>query len=208
MRFKNKAVVVTGGSSGIGLEASKLLCEEGAKVYNLDIHNSNDNRSHFIRCDVSSYIEVQNAVKEVMNIENSINMLLANAGIHKFANIEETSIEEYQRVMSVNCAGVFYTLKEVLPKMKKQKSGSVLIMGSDQSIIGKGSSSVYGMSKGAIAQLTKSTAVDYADYNIQINCICPGTCDTPLLHKAVDELKSKKTLVIRIYSIYLKALNQ
>lgn len=67
-------------------------------------------------------------------------------------------------------------------------------MGSDQSFIGKGSSAVYGMSKGAIGQLTKSTAIDYADHNIHINCICPGTCNTPLVDKAVNELKAKASL--------------
>ena len=63
-------------------------------------------------------------------------------------------------------------------------------MGSDQSFIGKGKSSVYGLSKGAIAQLTKSTAIDYAEFNIKINCICPGTINTPLLDKAVEKFKS------------------
>ncbi len=63
-------------------------------------------------------------------------------------------------------------------------------MGSDQSFVGKGKSSVYGMTKGAIAQLTKSTAIDYADYNIKVNCICPGTIDTPLLDKAINRFQS------------------
>ena len=64
-------------------------------------------------------------------------------------------------------------------------------MGSDQSFIGKGSSSVYGLTKGALAQLTKSTAIDYAPFNIRVNCICPGTIDTPLLHKSVAHFSSK-----------------
>lgn len=74
--------------------------------------------------------------------------------------------------------------------MKEQQKGNILLMGSDQSFVGKSKSSVYGMTKGAIGQLTKSTAIDYAPFNIKVNCICPGTVDTPLLNKAVSKFQS------------------
>lgn len=113
-------------------------------------------------------------------------MLFVNAGIHLFANIEQTTDEQFDNVLTTNIGGTFFTLKAVLPIMKKQQYGSVVLMGSDQTFSGKASSSVYGLTKGAIGQLTKSTAIDYAPYNIRVNCFCPGTTDTPLLHKAVD----------------------
>ncbi len=75
--------------------------------------------------------------------------------------------------------------------MKQQQRGSIVLMGSDQSFVGKASSAVYGMTKGAIAQLTKSTAIDYAPFNIRVNCICPGTINTPLLHRAVEQFAAK-----------------
>ena len=86
--------------------------------------------------------------------------------------------------------GTFYLLKNVLPLMKAQQRGSIVLMGSDQSFIGKSKSAAYGLTKGAIAQLTKSTAIDYAPFNIRVNCICPGTINTPLLDKAVDRYHS------------------
>lgn len=119
-----------------------------------------------------------------------LDFLFANAGVHLFAGIEETSDEDFDRVTGINIAGVFYSLKYVLPIMRKQGKGSVVLMGSDQSRVGKGQSAVYGLTKGAIGQLTKSTAIDYAPYGIRVNCICPGTIDTPLLHKAVDRYAS------------------
>ena len=75
--------------------------------------------------------------------------------------------------------------------MKQQQKGTIVLMGSDQAFVGKASSAVYGMTKGAIAQLTKSTAIDYAAFNIRVNCICPGTIQTPLLDNAVLQFVHK-----------------
>lgn len=190
MKFLNKVAIVTGGSTGIGKETISKLNEEKAKVYNLDIEETNSSDSIFIKCDISDYEQVKNAVKKIYETEGKIDVLFANAGIHLFANIEETTLEEFEKVISVNIKGVYFILKEVIPIMKEQQKGNILLMGSDQSFVGKSKSSVYGMTKGAIGQLTKSTAIDYAPFNIKVNCICPGTVDTPLLNKAVSKFQS------------------
>lgn len=190
MEFENKIAVITGASSGIGKATRQLLMDKGAVVYNLDLFNEDSNDAFYINCDVSNYDSVKDAVKNIFTKHNRIDLLFANAGLHKVGNIEETSIDDFEKILSVNLKGVFYVLKEILPIMKANGKGNIVLMGSDQSIVGKGKSSVYGLTKGAIGQLTKSTAIDYADYNIRVNCICPGTIDTPLLVKAIEGFSS------------------
>jgi NAD(P)-dependent dehydrogenase (short-subunit alcohol dehydrogenase family) len=186
MDWKNKIVIITGGTTGIGKATRELLHNNGCIVYNLDINDHKDGHGIFIKCDVRDRKQIRNAVQQVFSTEKRIDMLFANAGVHLFANMEETSDEQLDDLVSLNILGTFCTVQAVVPIMKLQKKGSIVIMGSDQSFVGKGSSSVYGMTKGAVGQLAKSTAIDYAPYNVRVNCICPGTIDTPLLHKAVD----------------------
>ncbi len=190
MEFENKIAVITGASSGIGKATRQLLIDKGAVVYNLDLFKEDSNDEFYINCAVSDYNAVKEAIEIIFNKHNKIDLLFANAGLHKVGNIEETSIDDFEKILSVNLKGVFYVLKEILPVMRANGKGNIVLMGSDQSIVGKGKSSVYGLTKGAIGQLTKSTAIDYADYNIRVNCICPGTIDTPLLTKAIEGFSS------------------
>ena len=198
MEWKNKVAIITGASTGIGQATRKLLESKGTTVYNLDLENTD--AVNFIKCDVRVKEDIKNALAKVHEKEKRIDMLFANAGIHLFATMEETSDEEFENLLAINIRGTFYTVKYVLPYMKAQGKGSILLMGSDQSSVGKASSSVYGLTKGAIVQLAKSTAIDYAKFGIRVNCIGPGTINTPLLHKAVDHFsKLSGTDKVEIY---------
>lgn len=187
MRFTNKNIIITGGSSGIGADTAKRFARKGGKVFILDKNPPDEEYQNitYIHCDVSNFESVRDSVQRVLEVAKEIHILFANAGIHLFANIEETSIDEIDLVINVNLKGVLYALKTVLPIMKDQSYGSIVLMGSDQSLIGKEKSCVYGATKAAIAQIAKSTAIEYAKYNIRVNCVCPGTIDTPLMHAAV-----------------------
>lgn len=191
MQWKNTVTVITGASSGIGKETLELLRSEGSLVYNLDNKPAEQPDPYYINCDVSNRLNVEDSIKKIYDKEKRINFLFSNAGRHLFANIEDTSYEQLESLVSINLMGTFYLLKTVIPLMKLQQSGSIVLMGSDQSFVGKASSAVYGMTKGAVAQLAKSSAIDYAQYNIRVNCICPGTIQTPLLDNAVKQFVMK-----------------
>ena len=191
MEWKNKVAVITGASTGIGKATKELLRNKGAIVYNLDRNKPGEDGRHFIFCDVSKKENINTAIDTVFEKEKRIDMLFANAGVHLFATLEETTYEQLESIVAINILGIFYLLKKTMPIMRQQQKGSIVLMGSDQTFIGKASSSVYGMTKAAIGQLAKSTAIDYAPYNIRVNCICPGTINTPLLHRAVEQFVAK-----------------
>ena len=178
-----KVCVITGGSSGIGLSIVKLFIENNYRVYNLDLTPTPD--GEFCQCDISDVSQVENIINNIANTHN-IDVLVSNAGIHFSATIENTSEEELDRVFNINVKGAYAAVKAVLPNMKANKNGAIIIMASDQALIAKNNSFAYNLSKAALASIAKTTALDYAAYNIRANAVCPGTIETPLYHQAID----------------------
>lgn len=181
----SKTVIITGASSGIGLAAAEHFLREGVAVFGLDIVEPGNSGINYIHCDVASIEAINDAVSVVQSEVGVIDYAVSNAGVHFSATIEQTSEQDFDRLVDVNFKSSFFFLKAVLPIMKAQGHGKLVMVASDQAFIGKRSSAIYGATKAAIAQLTKSTALDYADHNIQVNAVCPGTVNTPLYQHAI-----------------------
>jgi NAD(P)-dependent dehydrogenase (short-subunit alcohol dehydrogenase family) len=179
-----KTCIVTGGSSGIGLSIVKLLLENNYHVFNLDITPSET--GIFKACDITNVDAVNQVINEISK-QYTIDVLVSNAGIHFSGTIENTSEAEFDRVFNINVKGAYAAVKAVLPSMKVNNAGSIIIMASDQALIAKHNSFAYNMSKAALASIAKTTALDYASYNIRSNAVCPGTIETPLYHQAINK---------------------
>ncbi|QGP49498.1 Cyclopentanol dehydrogenase [Piscirickettsia salmonis] len=184
MAMQDHVVVVTGGSMGIGLAVVKKFLQKKAIVYNLDLQSGESGR--YLSCDVSDSQQVSRAIHEVIRQEGRVDILVSNAGVHFSATIENSAEADYQRVMDINVKGTFFSVQAVIAQMRQQKSGNIVLLSSEQAFVGKPNSSLYGMSKAAIASLARTTALDYAKFNVRVNAVCAGTIETPLYHQAID----------------------
>lgn len=179
-----KVCIVTGGSSGIGLSVVKKFLSEGYQVFNLDIQPSDF--GVFCPCDITKVQDVIDIIDDLSK-SHTIDALVSNAGIHYSATIEDTSEDALDKVFSINVKGAYAAIRGVLPSMKHNKQGAIVLISSDQALIGKQNSFAYNLSKTSLASIAKTTALDYAQYNITANAVCPGTIETPLYHKAIDQ---------------------
>ena len=194
--FKEKVAVVTGGASGIGLATTKKLLSEGANVVILDLKideeiiNSLGENVLYLKCDVSNEENVKKCIEEIIKKFDHIDYLVANAGIGGSASKpHEVSMDEWNKVISVNQTGIFLLNKYVINEMLKNGKGAVVNTSSMYGLVGSTTSFAYSASKGAINQMTRSLALTYARENIRVNAIAPGYVDTPILSMVPDNIK-------------------
>ena len=191
--FKGDVVIVTGGTTGIGAACCAHLAKAGGVVYNIDFKAPAAEVAGVthLQCDVSDVAQVKRAVGAVVKAHGRVDVLVSNAGVWHGGDFEKTSERDFDKVVGVNLKGTFFGIQAAVPAML-DNGGSIVIIGSDQSLIGKPEQHLYGCTKGAIAQLSKSLAAHYAPKGVRVNCICPGTIDTPLMHGAVQDFVKQK----------------
>lgn len=181
--LKGKVAVVTGGTGGIGRAICERFAGEGAAVYASDIAPSEQpvDGAEYVKHDVTQENDAAALMRRVDAEHGKLDVLVNAAGIEIEKAIEETSLEEWNRIFAINVTGTFLTSKHALPLMRKAGSGSIINFGSYDGFIADPSLAAYCATKGAVHALTRAMACDYGPENIRVNAICPGYVDTPML---------------------------
>ena len=197
MRFQDKVTIVTGAAVGIGEATALAFARGGAAVAIVDIDRQQsemlakkmmqiDAESEIFDADVSSEADVQAMVKGVINRWGRIDILVNNAGIYFQGDALNTTSETWNKIMQVNLTGAFLCTKYAAETMVKSGDGVIVNVASEAGLVGIGGQVAYNVSKGGMIALTRSCAVDFAELGIRVNCVCPGTTETPLVRAAVN----------------------
>jgi len=200
MRLEGKVAIITGGTFGIGESTALLFAKEGAKVV-IAARNAEKGESVvsqikeqggdaiFVKTDVANEQDVQNLVKETVDTFGKLDVLFANAGVGAGGDIHETTMEDWNRLISIDLTGVFLCSKFAIPAMIKNGGGSIINCASILGHVGHPSVSAYAAAKGGVVNMTRSAAVTYASKGIRVNAVCPGYIDTPMTSGLSEEMK-------------------
>lgn len=195
-RLEGRVALVTGAASGIGRATARRLAEEGAAVLLTDVNESlgaetteqlkaTGARVDFLRHDVTSEADWQAAVDQAVEEFGSLDILVNNAGMGDLAAIEDTTLSDWERTISIDQTGVFLGMKTAAPHLKASGHGSVVNISSIFGTSGGfGGSPAYHAAKGAVRTLTKNIALHWAADGVRVNSVHPGFIDTPILEQA------------------------
>ena len=191
-RLDGKVALISGGASGIGAAHARIFAAEGAKVVIGDVQedkgrevvagvNSNGGEGTFIRLDVTSEDDWQQAVTEATSRFGELTTLINNAGVYWPGGIEEESRDKWDKMIEINQTGVWLGMKTAVPALRDSGNAAIVNISSLYGLIGSPGSIAYHASKGAVRLMSKAAALEYARQGIRVNSIHPGQIDTPIL---------------------------
>ena len=196
-RLDGKKALITGGASGIGEAASRAFTQAGAHVTILDMNGAAASKlaselgGDSVECDITNMAQVAASFAALKGLD----ILVNNAGIGLVGNVEETEPDDFDRVFRINVGGLYKVTKHAMPLLLASH-GVIVNIGSVAGLIGVKRRFAYCASKGAVVAMTRQLAVDYPT-QIRVNCICPGTVDTPFVEGYLDKYHSHEKEKVR-----------
>jgi NAD(P)-dependent dehydrogenase (short-subunit alcohol dehydrogenase family) len=186
-RLEGKRAIVTGAANGIGRAIALRLASEGARVAIADVNEEDaqevaaeiDGETLVHKTDVTRDGDVEALVGRAVSEWGGLDVMVNNAGVGVAGTAVTTTEEEYERVMDVCVRGTFLGMKHAIPAIKDAGGGSVINMSSVAALVGLVDRAVYSAAKGAIYSMTRASAIDHVGEGVRVNCIAPGTVDTP-----------------------------
>ncbi len=186
-----RTAVVTGAAQGIGRSIADTLVQNGARTAYLDLDSpksfTESSKQKFFQCDVTKPQSIENTFNEIENVFGTVELLVNNAGIFKIVPIEETSIDLWNEMLSINLTGAFLCSKRALPGMKNNGYGRIVSIGSSAGKTGGSKdTAAYGVSKAGVHALAKAIATEYAPYGITSNALAPALINTDMVKGIAD----------------------
>ncbi len=187
--------LVTGGSSGIGAATARLLVERGARVAVLDRQGRPEPPVIGVRADVTDDDAVRAAVEQAVRELGGLDLLVNNAGIGAQGTVEDNDDDEWRRVFDVNVLGMARVARAALPHLRESGRGAIVNTSSVAATAGLPQRVLYSATKGAILSMTLAMAADHVREGVRVNCVCPGTADTPWIQNllgAADDPQAER----------------
>ena len=210
MRFKDKVVIVTGGSKGIGEGCARVFCREGGLVSILargaaagnalaaELNATGPGRAIFVPCDVCNHLQLKNAIEATVKQLGRLDCIINHAGQHPPAmTIDETSVEFMEELMRINYISTFAGSRYAVPHLRRTR-GTIVNISSMTAVLGQEHSTAYCATKGAQVSLTKSLAIELGPAGIRVNAILPSNIDTPLMRDWAATLPDPASALNRV----------